>query len=214
MPSAGSACFECNCLARHCCPTCSLHRAAFSRHAVICVFPPACPTDEPSDHVDTQSYRAFRSYYQPRRQLKPPTTRGASAALPVCTARRRSPRSKRAHVAVIGIGGVGSWVAEALARSAVGSADADRSRQRRREQHEPADPRARRQLRQAEGRGDGGAHRADQSAVRRAAGRGLHRAGQLRGGARRRLRLRDRCDRQRAHQDRADRVVRRAASSR
>ena len=37
-------------------------------------------------------------------------------------------------------------------------AHADRSRQRRRKQHEPADPCARRQLRQAEGRRDGRAH--------------------------------------------------------
>ena len=170
------------------------------------------PTNEPCHHV--QHHRAIRSYYQPRREMKPPTARGASAASRVCTARRRSPRSNGAHVAVIGIGGVGSWVAEALARSAVGKLtliDLDNV----------AESNTNRQIHALDGnygkpKVEAMAERiaADRSVLRRARDRGLRRAGQLRRDARRRLRLRDRCDRQRAHQDRVDRMVRGAADSR
>lgn len=46
---------------------------------------------------------------------------------------------RQAHVAVIGIGGVGSWSAEALARSGVGGTHPGRSRRCLCHQHQPAD---------------------------------------------------------------------------
>jgi hypothetical protein len=47
---------------------------------------------------------------------------------------------RTAHVAVVGVGGVGAWAVEALARSGVGPPGADRHGPRGRIQHQPADP--------------------------------------------------------------------------
>ncbi len=67
-------------------------------------------------------------------------------------------RLASAHVAVVGIGGVGSWAAEALARQRSRRDLAVRPRRRLRDQHQPTDPCPRRQHRSRQGRSDGRAH--------------------------------------------------------
>ncbi len=119
-----------------------------------------------------------------------------------------------AHVAVIGIGGVGSWVAEALARSAVGTLtliDLDNV----------AESNTNRQIHALDG--NYGKPKVEAMAERIAAinpfcdvrlVEDFVEPDNFDSDARRRFRLRDRCDRQRAYEDRADRVVRGEASSR
>ena len=64
-------------------------------------------------------------------------------------------RLRAAHVIIVGIGGVGSWVAESLARSR-GRANAGGSRRHLRKQHQQANPRLGRDGRKTESRRHGG----------------------------------------------------------
>jgi TolA-binding protein len=71
----------------------------------------------------------------------------------VCTACEVPAVSGQAHVVVVGIGGVGSWAAEALARSGVGQPDVDRPGPHCRVQHQPANPCAGSHCRSGQGAG-------------------------------------------------------------
>ena len=74
-------------------------------------------------------------------------------------------RFTRARVCVLGIGGVGSWAAEALARSAIGHTHAGRSRPCRRVQHQSATARINRYPGHGQGAGNGRAYSANQSGL-------------------------------------------------
>ena len=67
-----------------------------------------------------QAWRVERMAMTRRcRSTAAPTSSAASAACAACTATPATRASARARVAVVGLGGVGSWAAEALARSGV-----------------------------------------------------------------------------------------------
>ena len=114
----------------------------------------------------------------------PPTTTtpissAASAACAGSTATRPTCGSAPRAIAVVGVGGVGSWTAEALARSGVAALDADRSRPRRRVERQPPGAGARQHARHGQGRGAARAHRRHPPGLRRPCGRGVRRRGQL-----------------------------------
>ena len=67
-------------------------------------------------------------------------------------------RLRAARVAVVGLGGVGSWAVEALARSGVAGAGADRPGPRRRIQHQPPGAGAGPHARPGQGAGAARAH--------------------------------------------------------
>ena len=105
-------------------------------------------------------------------------------AAPALRRRRLSSACARAHVAVVGVGGVGSWAVEALARSGVGRTDADRPRPRGRVQHQPTGAGAAATRWAGQGAGAARAHRRHPSAAATVhGGGGVRRARQLAGAA-------------------------------
>ena len=112
-------------------------------------------------------------------------------------------RIRAARIAIVGVGGVGSWCAEALARRRRRGTDADRPRPCRRVEHQPAGAGPGQHARNGEGRGAAIPHRRHPSRMRRDGHRGVRRCRELAGCAARARRCRDRRLRPGACQGRA-----------